>query len=242
MKKLTNNQRQVLLSGILGDGSLRKGRGYFSCIHKEYMELKKNLLGEIALLVEKKQNSGYKKDAFIYSLYTIKHPEILEMETYSIEKILSELDELGIALWLADDGSRHKKNNFYNLNTHAINRDIEENIIIPFFNKINIFPKITTETKKDGRCFSYLYIPKWQGAMELSKMLRKLNLKCYDYKIMPFEIEELYFKLKDTKEFKNASNYQKTNIIKKELGISHNSFLHKNIKSVEMVYTNSALI
>jgi len=242
MEKLTNEQRQVLLSGILGDGHLKNGRAIFSCIHKEYMELKKKLLGDLSLLVERKQNSGFKKDAFIYKLGTLAHPEIKEMEKYSTKRILEEIDELGIALWIADDGSRHKKNNFYNINTHALPRYEEEQHLLPFFNSIGIFPRITTETKKDGRCFSYLYIPKWEGAMELSRILRKLELNCYDYKLMPIEMEEAYFRNKDLEEFKMANSYGRTKIIKNGMGLTYKDILHKNVTSTEMRITNSANI
>lgn len=242
MKALTNEQKQVILSGILGDGRLKHGRAFFSCIHKEYMELKKKLLGDIGLLVERKENNGYKKGAFIYKLQTLVHPEIKKYESYSIEGILKELDELGIALWVLDDGSRHKKNNFYNINTHALDRQIEEDLLIPFFNKLNIFPKITTETKKDGRCFSYLYIAKWVGAMEISRILRKIPLECYSYKLMPIEMEEAYFKYKDLEEFKDMTSLQKTAYIKNEMGLKQKNKLLDNVTSTEMIFTDSRLL
>lgn len=239
MKELTNEQKQVILSGILGDGWTRNGRAGFSCIHKEYMELKKRLLGDLALLVERKENNGFKKGAFIYKLQTLTHPQIKIYEGYTIEKVISELDELGIALWLYDDGSRHKKNNFYNINTHALDRWVEEDILIPFLNNHNIFPKILTETKKDGRTFSYLYVSKWRGAMELSKMLRKVPISCYEYKLMPIEMEEAYFRTSSSEVFKSMTALQQTKYIKNEMGLGHNTKLAENVTSTEMVFTDS---
>ena len=241
--EITNEQKQVMISGILGDGSLHKtGAMSFNCIHKEYMELKKEFLGDLCIAdVRESMNMGYKK-APIYSISCRVSDFGKDLLNYTHKDLVNELDELGLALWMFDDGSRHKKNNFYNINTHAIDRNIEDKVLIPFFNKLNIFPKILTETKKDGRVFSYLYISKWDGAMELSRIMRKINLSCYDYKLMPIELEESYFLLKDEDSFKNSTSYQKTNIIKKGLGISSNSFLHKNIQSIEMAYTNDTLI
>jgi len=242
MNKLTNDQRQVILSGVLGDGAIKGGRAYFSCIHKEYMDFKKEKLGDLALLVERKENNGYKKGAFIYKLYTLKHPEIEEIGNYSFQQIVDELDELGISMWVLDDGSRHHKNNFYNLNTHAIDREVEENVLIPFFNRLNIFPRILTEKKKDGRVFSYLYISKWLGAMTLSAMVRKLNLECFAYKLMPTELEDVYEKVKDIEGFSEMTALHKTHYVKKLLDIKHKTYMHKNVTSTSMPYTDSSKI
>lgn len=232
--RVTNEQKQAMLSGILGDGSLIKNGGgamSFSCEHKEYMDFKKGLLGDLASEVKTVQNNGYKK-GIIYTLRCKANDYGKLLFHYSFEDIMKEIDDLGIGMWLADDGSRHKKDNFYNINTHAIDRNIEEEILIPHLNKRNIFPKVLTETKKDGRVFSYLYISKWRGGMELSRMIRNLNLSCYDYKAVPIEIEEAYFANKDLEEFKNKSTQGKTNFIKKYLNIDHLEFMHKNTTNI----------
>lgn len=234
---ITNAQKQVLLSGILGDGSLIKNGGgamSFSCQHREYMEFKKKLLGDLASEVREVQNNGYKKGT-IYTLRCKASDYGKLLFKYSYEDIMREIDELGIAMWLADDGSRHKTANFYNINTHAISREVEESILIPYLNKLDIYPKVLTETKTDGRVFSYLYISKWKGAMELSRMLRKLNLSCYDYKLTPIELEDTYFKLKDNKDFIEGSTQKRTNLIKKDLNISFNDNYFKKVTSVDMV-------
>lgn len=234
--EITNEQKQVMLSGILGDGSLIKNGGgamSFSCQHKEYMELKKELLGDLASEVREVNNNGYKK-GIIYTLRCRANDYGKSLLKYSYKDVMREIDNLGIAMWLADDGSRHKTANFYNINTHAIERDVEETILIPYLNRLNIYPKVLTETKKDGRVFSYLYISKWQGAMELSRMLRNLNLICYDYKIMPLELEESYFKLKNNEEFINGSTQKRTNLVKKDLNISFTDNYFKGVTSVNM--------
>ena len=69
-----------------------------------------------------------------------------------------------------------------------------------------------------------------------------LKETCYRFTATPSEFRQSYFLLKDEYSFKNSTSYQKTNIIKKGLGISRNSFLHKNIQSIEMAYTNDTLI
>lgn len=233
--EITNEQKQVMLSGILGDGCLKiNGSMTFNCIHKEYMELKKNLLGSLSInSVRESINRGYKK-APIYHLDCKTSEYGKSLLSYTHKDIVNELYELGLALWMFDDGSRHNKNNFYNINTHAIDRNIEEKVLIPFFNSLNIYPSIITETKKDGRVFSYLYISKWNGCMELSRMMRKLNLKCYDYKIMPIELENSYFLLKDNSEFISGTPYDKTNMVKELLLIDRNSHIYENVTSIKM--------
>jgi len=233
--EITNEQKQIMLSGILGDGSLHKtGAMSFNCVHKEYMELKKKLLGNLCTAeVRESMNQGFKK-APIFSISCRVSDFGRKLLDYTYQDIVNELDELGIALWMMDDGSRHKTNNFYNINTHALDRNIEEKVLLPFFNKLGIYPSILTETKKDGRVFSYLYISKWNGAMILSKMMRKLDLKCYDYKIMPLELEEAYFNFKDDENFVLMTPYQKTNVVKDYLLIPRKEHVYDNITSIIM--------
>ena len=41
-------------------------------------------------------------------------------------------------------------------------------MLIPKLNEFGIFPKVLTETKKDGRVFSYLYVSKYKGAFAIN--------------------------------------------------------------------------
>lgn len=225
--EITNEQKQTLLSGILGDGSLgTTGNMSFTCIHKEYMELKRNLLKDLCIGdVKIRENNGYKK-GIIYWVSTKTTEYTKTLYSKDVRYFIDDLDELGIALWCYDDGALHKKDYFFNINTHAIDLDTQTNVLIPFLNKHNIFPKVYSETKKDGRKFNYLYIPLWSGVFELSKMMRKLNLDCYSYKLLPKELEDFYFEYKDTEEFKERkTSYAKTCFLKKKLGLSQKDYL-----------------
>lgn len=224
--EITNEQKQVMLSGILGDGSLSStGNMSFSCIHEEYLNLKANLMGDLTISVKEVENNGYKKGV-IYRLGTKVNQYSKDLYPKDIEDFIDMLDELGIALWCFDDGALHKKDYFFNINTHAIDLDVQTDVLIPFLNKYNIFPKVYSETKKDGRKFNYLYIPLWSGVFELSKMMRKLNLDCYLYKLLPKELEDFYFEYKDTEEFKERkTSYAKTCFLKKKLGLSQKDYI-----------------
>lgn len=224
--EITNEQKQVMLSGILGDGSLNStGNMSFSCIHREYMELKAAYMDDLTISVEERENNGYKK-GIIYRLGTKANQYSKNLYSKDIKYFINELDEFGIALWCFDDGALHKKDYFFNINTHAIDLDTQINVLIPFLNKYNIFPKVYSETKKDGRKFNYLYIPLWSGVFELSRMMRKLNLDCYSYKLLPKELEDFYFNVKDTEEFKQRlTSYSKTCFLKKKLGLKSTDYM-----------------
>ncbi len=104
---------------------------------------------------------------------------------------------MGVALWFYDDGSMHKNRYFYNLNTHAFSKEIQESLFVPFFNKLGIFPKLATDNKKDGRSFTYLRIDIHDGAFEINNILRKYPIKSFNYKIWPEEYHLFYKNLKD---------------------------------------------
>ena len=142
---MTNNLKQLYISGILGDGHLKSsGAIMFSCIHGEYMKWKKKLANGIG-----------SEDGKIFK-YSIQKNDVGKwFLDKNIEDFIGDLDELGLALWMYDDGSLHKKNLFYNINTHSFSKEIEEEVLIPKLNTFGIYPKILTETKKDGRIFSY---------------------------------------------------------------------------------------
>jgi hypothetical protein len=234
---MENNLEQLLISGHLGDGHISpRGFASFSCVHEEYMEFKASLIVE-NMKIHTRPNLGYKKTSNITSITTRVSNEIKLFYSLELKDKVKNINELGLALWFYDDGSRHKKSNFYNINTHSFDRSDEENILIPLLNKFNIFPQIYTEKKKDGRVFSYLYITKWKGGMEMSRIMRKLDLPYYKYKLIPVEIENKYFEIKDTEEFKNATTRRKTNIIKEHLSIDFSSFLGKVYKTES--YINS---
>jgi hypothetical protein len=198
---LNNNQLQVIFTGILGDGHLTIPKNLNSnshyvtnCKYKEYLEFKQNLLGNLSFNIGHISKNGYSQTE-IYTLSSKKHKDITAIRALSMQELLNSIDELGIALWFYDDGSLHKNKLFYNLNTHKFSKNIQEELFIPFFNKFNIFPKITQEVKKDGRIFYYLRISRFEGAYEISKILSKYPLNCYSYKLWSSETIQLWSKL-----------------------------------------------
>ena len=197
---LSNNQIQVIVSGIFGDGHISmstSGKSFYStsCIYEEYIDFKANLLE--GLLNKKKSylNMGY-KERIIYEINTSVDQRISNLQALSIEEKLSLLDDLGLAMWFYDDGSLHKKNLFFNLSTHSFSEEIQRNLFIPFFEERGMKPKIFYDKKKDGRIFPYLYFGKHFGAYEIMQILSKFPIECYKYKLWSPETIQEWSKLK----------------------------------------------
>ena len=238
--EITNQQKQVLLSGLLGDGSIKKSHVSYNCMYKEYMQFKRSLLGNLAKSeVIESDNLGYKKGSKIYS-FSGKLNHYADSLVYNdLSESIKDLDEMGLALWIYDDGSLHKKNFFYNINTHSFPKEVQEEVLIPALNKFGIYPKILTEAKPDGRLFYYLYISKWNGAMKISRLLRNYPLECYKYKLIPKEIENAYFEL-DLKLFHNlkdervrTSYFLKQNNAKSFMDLVTNNVKGRKFKTYE---------
>lgn len=198
---LTNNQVQVLVSGVLGDAHIaitksNKGRYITNCVFKEYLEYKKVLLGSLAnpKIIER-INQGYKHN-LIYHLTSKPDNRIKRLNQLPLKEKLNLLDELGLALWFYDDGSLHKKNHFFNLNTHSFDEWDHYNILVPFFESLGMCPKVFKDKKKDGREFCYLYFGKHYGAFEIMKILSKYPIDCYKYKMWSSETIQKWSKLK----------------------------------------------
>lgn len=183
---LSENQKQVFLSGILGDGCIATSNSnstYFTtnCKFEEYIDYKISLLGELFKNKKCQAENGYCKTP-IFIMRSKSDSRLLELKNLDISEILASLSDLGIALWFYDDGSLHKSNLFYNLNTHSFPRSVQEEYFIPFFNKKGIYPTLQVEKKKDGRQFWYLRIGKFSGADRISAILEKYPVSCYSYK------------------------------------------------------------
>lgn len=86
--------------------------------------------------------------------------DITKIRNMSIQEALELMDDLGLAMWFYDDGSLHQTKLFYNLNTQAFSKETNEQIIVPFLAKYNIYAVPTIERKKNGKEYWYLRIPR----------------------------------------------------------------------------------
>lgn len=186
---LNSEQIQVILTGTFGDGcivetksnKLIKSFYRTNCIYEEYIYYKQKLLGDIANKVASTLNKGY-KEALIYSTTSIPLLQILKIHKKSLEEKLKLLTPLGLALWFYDDGSKHKKHDFYNLNTHAFSLSDHENYLKPYFDSMGFNCKILQDKKKDGRIFYYLYFGRHISAFKVAQLLDQYKIPCFEYK------------------------------------------------------------
>lgn len=206
---LNNEQKQLVLSGILGDGCITISKHAnksaiisFNSSKLEYIQFKQKIFEGHSSDIRTSMNRGYKLNE-IHSFSTRTINEIYEIGKYSIEEILNNLDDFGLALWVYDDGSLHKRGNFYNLNTHAFDEETQVKYFIPFFNKKGIYPTIAYDRKKDGRVFTYLRINKLSGADKISKILEKYRINCYNYKIWSSETIQKWSKAQESLKSEN---------------------------------------
>lgn len=207
---MTREAEQTLLSGILGDGHIRRPKGIAgnslfqtNCIYEDYINLKANYLKEFNPHIGVVEKNGYAQKR-IFTLRTRVHKDITEMYNMSIEQVVNDLDSLGLALWFYDDGSLHKNRHFYNLNTHAFDVEIQEDIFLPKLKMFGMIGTITSETKKDGRFFNYIMIKRKDGANLISELLREHSVESYAYKLWP-ELNEYYWReVASDPKFKNV--------------------------------------
>jgi hypothetical protein len=198
---LENNLGQLLLTAKLGDGHLTtpstinsNSKYSTNCKYLEYLKYKKEILGDLGFNINYINKNGYNQTP-IYTLASKAHECITYVKNLSLEETLLNLNKLGVALWFYDDGSLHKDKLFYNLNTHKFSKQEQEELFIPFLNTFNIYPKLTKEVKKDGRVFYYLRISKFEGAYEISEILKTIDLNCYKYKLWSSETSLKWRKL-----------------------------------------------
>lgn len=223
--KMNNNQLQVVLTGIVGDGCLYKANKngnysyHTSSINKEYIEYKKNLLGSLCTskIYEIYNSKGsFKTSKPIYRIDSLKESSITNIAESTLKENLEKLDDLGLALWIYDDGSLHKTKLFYNINTQKYSYKEHKEILEPYFKSKGIIAKTTKETKKDGKVYYYLRVSKYEGAYEISCILRKYYCKCYEYKIWSSETIQQWSKFQEELKSKGTlSNVQKGKILVK---------------------------
>ena len=188
LNNLSNSEIQLLLSAYLGDGCFNKqidSKNYritFSSISKDLLEFKKSLLTNLSSTdIVEVDNNGYKKSSiFKFTINT--NFLITTFYNLTFNEKLNLLDELGIALWLYDDGSLHKEKLFYNLNTHSFSYEENKMICKILFN-FSINAKLTKEKKVSGKEYWYCRIGKYDGAFEISQILLKYPVKSLLYKV-----------------------------------------------------------
>lgn len=194
----TREQTQVFLTARLGDGCISHTNSNSwiyttNCKHLEYLQYKKGLLGKGK--ISHCNRNGYSQTP-IYTMYGGAYPELQYIKTMSLTQVLNNLDYLGIALWFYDDGSLHKRDLYYNLNTQKFTKEEHENILLPYFKNMNITAKIRVDNNHKIPLY-YLGINKYEGANLISEILHEYPISCYSYKLWSSETIQKWSNLQE---------------------------------------------
>ena len=187
---MTQEEIQVILTGTFGDGSIQFNKSMTaakftaSSIHESYLEFKKSFLNLEGMYI-KGRSSKTCKAGVVYELYCYLSPDVAKIHSKTLKEKLDLLNDFGIALWFYDDGCKHKSKNAYDLATHAFTKEEHEEIIIPFFNSINLFPSLYSDKRANKY---YLHFPAFKGGLEIGKKLSKYKVDVFDYKQCSEEI------------------------------------------------------
>lgn len=129
-------QEQILISGILGDGNYKRNGRYnyyyrecHSILEQEYLEWKFNSLKPLTnncTITFIPKRTPTQNDQKIFNTKTLK--ELIPYANMSIKDAILKLKDLGLILYILDDGWKHrhsKKNNNYNINlaVHGLSED-----------------------------------------------------------------------------------------------------------------------
>lgn len=185
---MTQQEIQLILSSNIGDAYWMKQkktlRIKFGSYTKSYLQFKHNLITTIQKSkIWKSKN--YKK--FLYE-FTIGKDSVLnslkESTFFDLIKRLGDLDELGFALLVFDNGTFTTNRQQYNL---SIGRQYSKKLAINFSKyiktKFRLSPTICKNFQSRGY---YLYFPTYDTP-KIAKMLIASNCKAYQYKIAPPE-------------------------------------------------------
>lgn len=195
---LTREQTQVFLTARLGDGCISKTKsGCFfyttNCKHLQYLEYKRSLLGKGKINYVKR--NGYSQTP-IYTMYGGAWPVLKLIKSLELNKVLAGLDSMGLALWFYDDGSLHKRDLYYNLNTQRFSLKDHQEVLVPYFNSLGITAKIRTDNSHDHPLY-YLGINKYEGAYDINNILHKYPVDCYSYKLWSSETIQKWSNLQE---------------------------------------------
>lgn len=190
-KQLTDYQKQVLLGTILGDASLKMGKGSVNpaiqCAHgiaqKEYCEYKTEVFKSLGAYckyhirnIPDKRNGNYYED---YTMYIPANPELLDWYklTYRPKKVIpfelfNYFTEVSLAFMYMDDGSKSKDS--YSIATNSFT---EEDI---FRFRVFLMDKFKLETSMFKNHVIYI---KKASADSFTSLIKPYIIPCMQYKL-----------------------------------------------------------
>jgi len=210
---ITEDQKQIILGSLLGDGSLTKGDSQqakykYSETHsikqKEYLLWKRDNLNFLDWRTEEFLSRYDKKHQPTEKIRIYSNAEIIFEDFYNLKypelkiEMIEQLNELGLAIWVQDDG-------YYNQDSYSIScgktpLDTLYEIATTLYSKFGIIFKVREGNKEnllevgreDGRKLKELIKPYIHTSMsykigEGENKIKEIN-KDYSIKIYPVKI------------------------------------------------------
>jgi hypothetical protein len=192
---LTFEQKSLIFGSTLGDGSIilsqRRKNAYFKVDHcekqKDYLFWKRSVLGSLVNTIRK--NIDKRQNSIMYSFNTISHKDLnllrdlLYKDNIKVIKpeIETYLNDLSLAIWFMDDGTKSGKNN-YRIATDCFSE--EENYILTniLYQKFNIKPTVCKYTRNEKQYY-YLHINKFYSSI-MTDIIKPYIVECLKYKII----------------------------------------------------------
>lgn len=174
---ISQEAEQIILSGILGDGNIRKmgnGAVYREKHGKEefeYCKWKNNMLG--ALTKDKKMYL-YKDEYLNFDTYNTS--QLLKYKNMTYEEIIENLNDFGIALYLLDDGWTRQYTNHQSFLVESkiiplsAMIKLKEKIEKIFGLEVRIHTRVDTKNKKEIRTLNIINNEKIKAVCEKYNM------------------------------------------------------------------------
>lgn len=186
---VNEEQKQVILGSILGDGSLRveKDNCRLSLCHGEkqlnYLKWKVGLLGSLISEKIKESKSGYCDNSVYYvsTRITAYLNQYNTSDERRIVRVLNNINDMGVAIWFMDDSSLAGSS--YRLHTESYTYNIQELFVAFFMRRYSICPKILS-CNKNNKTYYYLAFSKKDSAV-ISNILCKYGVVSMEYKVLP---------------------------------------------------------
>ncbi len=199
--KLTKEEEQVILGGLLGDLYCRithtSKNARLEGAHCEkqtpYLFWKIDLLKNLSFKVRKTKFNTFFYRSKSYPCLNYYNNLFYENGKKEVNPlILEKLNEFGLAIWYMDDGSYHKKDFTCRVHTNGFSYD--ENILIKdwFEERWNIFARIhTARDAKNypGKVWYFLYFNR-KETEKLFKLIKDYIHPSMNYKIGVFNLNE----------------------------------------------------
>lgn len=204
----TDRQKSIVLGSILGDGCIKKNKSSKTARLQighggkqvKYLEWKKEQLSPFVRCISKAEEPGTKRvicgkectSSGYWIFNTIAHPDLNWFyNTYSFNgkkkvhsSIIDSLDEIALAIWMADDGSFSTRGkNSIRGSIATCSFSFEENEIL--IEALRKFYKgnITLSKMKDGN--PILYLSDSVAIKDMLNIIVPILPECIHYKLVP---------------------------------------------------------